>query len=397
MDTSQESTFLEKVHINNFLSLHDVEFALKPLTVLVGANASGKSNVLRALDHLRQMMNEDKLPSSDYLQGVLWAGGADRIGFQLDVKINDTSVLYKLELSPTLENQIMLEQLQLHGIDIISIQEGQGIVRDENDPTRETLYRPSRPKLALKSAGDYGDKPITSALYEFIQNWKFYDFEPGQMRNSEILGQILRGASGNSTRPQPTDIDDDGSVLNPLLLNWYENHQEQFSAVNDALKRCTNRELERSGSNGDVKLNLREGYKTSIPLKWASDGTLRLIAYNVLLHQQKLPSLIAIEEPERNLHPAALHTIANLLEQLAQRTQVIITTHSAQLLDSFSPDSLGDQLGVLLLHHVPGEGTKIVDLESVRQNRTALDGWITDFGIGSAIFQSELLQNVMEG
>jgi len=45
MDTSQESTFLEKVHINNFLSLHDVEFALKPLTVLVGANASGKSNV----------------------------------------------------------------------------------------------------------------------------------------------------------------------------------------------------------------------------------------------------------------------------------------------------------------------------------------------------------------
>lgn len=397
MDPSQELAFLEKVRINNFLSLHDIEFALKPLTVLVGANASGKSNVLRGLDLLRRMMSEDKLPSSDYLQDVLWAGGADHIGFQLDVKINDAPVLYKLELSPTLENQIMLEQLQLHGIDIISIQEGQGIVRDENDHTKETLYRPSRPKLALKSAGDYGDKPITSALYEFIQNWKFYDFEPGQMRNSEIWSQILRGASSNSTQPQPTHIDDDGSRLNPLLLNWYKNYQEQFSAVNDALKRCINRELEHGGSNGDAKLYLREGYKKAIPLKRASDGTLRLIAYNVLLHQQKLPSLIAIEEPERNLHPAALQTIASLLEQLAERTQVIITTHSAQLLDSFSPNSLGDQLGVLLLHHVAGEGTKVIDLEDVRQNRSALDGWIADFGIGSAIFQSKLLADAMEG
>ena len=81
----------------------------------------------------------------------------------------------------------------------------------------------------------------------------------------------------------------------------------------------------------------------------ASDGTLRLVAYYILLNEPELPPLIAIEEPERNLHPGALTDIANVLEQIAERTQVIITTHSSQLLDAFNPKNLADSLGVLLL------------------------------------------------
>ena len=128
----------------------------------------------------------------------------------------------------------------------------------------------------------------------------------------------------------------------------------------------------------------------------ASDGILRLIAYNTLLNEPELPPLIAIEEPERNLHPGALTDIANILEQLAKRTQVIITTHSSQLLDAFNPDNLSDSLGVLLLRNRPGLGTEVLNLEDIRGKREALDGWIADFGIGSAIFDSELLQDLME-
>ena len=101
--------------------------------------------------------------------------------------------------------------------------------------------------------------------------------------------------------------------------------------------------------DGKNQLCLLEGYKNPIPLHGASDGTLRLIAYNILLNEPELPPLIAIEEPERNLHPGALTEIANVLEQIAQRSQVIITTHSSQLLDAFNPESLSDSLGVLLL------------------------------------------------
>ena len=146
----------------------------------------------------------------------------------------------------------------------------------------------------------------------------------------------------------------------------------------------------------DPKLCLLEGYKNPIPLINASDGTLRLLAYNTLLNQSELPPLIAIEEPERSLHPGALKEIAYILEKLAERTQVIITTHSSQLLDTFSSKSLADWLGVLLLRNRPGLGTEVLNLEAIRDKREALKGWIADFGIGSAVFDSGLLQDLME-
>ena len=72
------------------------------------------------------------------------------------------------------------------------------------------------------------------------------------------------------------------------------------------------------------------------------------------------PPLIAIEEPEQNLHPGALADIADFLEQLAERTQVIITTHSSQLLDAFDPEKLSDSLGILLLRNPLGRGTEVI-------------------------------------
>ena len=81
--------------------------------------------------------------------------------------------------------------------------------------------------------------------------------------------------------------------------------------------------------------------------------------------------LIAVEEPERNLHPGALMDVANVLEQLAKKTQVIVTTHSSQLLDAFSCDRLSDSLGVLLLRNRPRLGTEVLNIEAIRNKREA--------------------------
>ena len=89
-----------------------------------------------------------------------------------------------------------------------------------------------------------------------------------------------------------------------------------------------------------------------------------------------------------DLHPGAMTALAK--GQLAE-TQVIITTHSPQLLDAFKPNDLSDSLGVLLLRNHPGRGTEVINLETIRRYRPALDGWITDFGVGSAVFKSALL------
>ncbi len=175
-----------------------------------------------------------------------------------------------------------------------------------------------------------------------------------------------------------------------------KNTPERFHSVSDSLAASTNLRIDQCPINGDNQLCLLEGYKQPIPLGKASDGTLRLVAYYILLNEPELPPLIAIEEPERNLHPGALTDITNVLEQISEHCQVIITTHSSQLLDAFNPENLSDSLGVLLLRNVPGRGTEVINLKDIRGDRAALDGWITDFGIGSAIFESELLQDLME-
>ena len=393
---SEVKTSLEKVHIKNFRSLRDVELSLKPLTVLVGPNASGKSNILGALNLFNKMMIAEELPPVEIIRNSLWAGEGNQIAFQLHTTVEKNPTAYQLQLKAKADNLSADEGLLVKNVKVISIQSGEGVVQDE-DGKNETRYKSN--KLALKSAGDYGDKPITSTLTEFLRGWEFYDFRPELMRGHLsrfpfFMGEVISGKS--ETLSESPKLDDDGSTLSALLSYWYESDRERFNSVSESLADCTHLRIDQCEIEGGNQLCLLEGYEKPIPLVRASDGTLRLIAYYILLNEPELPPLIAIEEPERNLHPGALTDIANVLEQIAERTQVIITTHSSQLLDAFNPENLSDSLGILLLHNRPGQGTEVINLEGIRGDHAALDGWMTDFGIGSALFDSELLQDLME-
>jgi len=391
---TKKTVFLEEVHIKNFLSLRDVVLPLKPLTVLVGANASGKTNILKSLRFLTKTM--DYGPMILDVKDFIWGGKADSACFQLLVKIDESIATYKLELKVKIQvsTKIAVEELVVNGVNVISVQNGYGKVRDE-DGKNPTIYKPTRPKVALKSASDYGNKPLTSALSNFIQEWTFYDFEPDKVREVIDMEEALEGYK--CSHKKPVQLTGDGSTLRAILLYWLMKDKLRFKFINEALENSINRRIEYLPDEGDENLYLSEGCENPISLNFASDGTMRLLGYQVLLNHPHIPSLIAIEEPERNLHPAALKEIASVLERLADRTQVIITTHSSQLLDAFNPESLSSgKMGVLMLQNIPGKGTQIKNLEELRKDRDALDGWIADFGIGSAIFDSELLQDITE-
>ena len=383
----EENVFLENVHIKNYLSLQDVTLPLKDLTVLVGPNASGKSNVLSALNLLNAITSAENPPPNKLIQECLWAGEVNNIVFELQAKVESTVAAYKLELSDNSDNPFVAEELLLKGetdVQAISIANGEGIVKEE-DGVNETNYKSNT--LALKSAGDYGNKPITRSLTKFIKGWEFYNFDIDYLRRS--LTQFLPEKKEIQESPK---LDRYGRNLADVLWNWHENSPESFRNISESLASITKREIEQHLN----QLCLLEGYKNPIPLRDASDGTLRLVAYNILLNEPELPPFIAIEEPEQNLHPGALTDIANVLEQIAERSQVIITTHSSQLLDAFNPETLSDSLGVILLHNHLGIGTEALNLEECSDKGEALKGWIDDFGIGSAIFDSGLLPDEME-
>ena len=71
-----------------------------------------------------------------------------------------------------------------------------------------------------------------------------------------------------------------------------------------------------------------------------SDGTIRLIAILAALYQSPPRTLVVIEEPERNIHPGALAVLADVIKEASTRMQVVITTHSPDLIDHFDPDAI---------------------------------------------------------
>ncbi len=396
---SEQKAFLEKVRIKNFLSLRDVELPLKPLTVLVGPNASGKSNVLSALRLFKQMIIVEEPPTVKVIQNCLWAGQPNHVTFQLHAKIENNPVLYDLKLRSETERHFFSEKLFVNNVKIISVQEGQGEVNDESSKN-QTMYTCMPDRVILGYAIKYGNNSATSAFAEYIKKWNFYNFQP------EVMGEYFQslpfGTDPDFAERQwfqgSPSLSEEGLTYSKLLSFWYKSAPELFDNVSNSLKASTNINIGYRTIDGVNKLCLLEKYKNPIPIERASDGTLRLIAYYILLNQDELPPLIAIEEPERNLHPGVLKEIAYVLERIAERTQVIITTHSSQLLDTFSSGSLSKSLGVLLLRNQSGHGTAVINVEEVRNdpNRKGLDGWIIDFGVGSAIFDSGLLQDLME-
>ena len=115
------------------------------------------------------MMTDEKLPEVELIQGCLWAGKASHITFQLQAEVKETSAVYELEFKADVNNPFVAEELSVEGVKVISIEGGKGEVQDENGKNKTTY---TSNKLALKSAGDYGNKPITSILTKFIKGWE---------------------------------------------------------------------------------------------------------------------------------------------------------------------------------------------------------------------------------
>lgn len=233
---SNRKAFLEKIHIKNFLSLRDVTFPFKPLTVLVGPNASGKSNTIAALDHLQNMITSENLPFFELTMDSFWAGEHQKFSFDLQTKVKEYQTLYYLEIKAEPDFTHHSEQLSVNGVNVISIQDGKGVIRNENGEN-ETKHNSNR--LALMSTEDDGHKPITQALLEFIRNWEFYTFDPSFIRQESVM----RFSTAEKKIRDFPKLDKWGSNLVEVLWGLYNNSSESFRNVSEYLRASTNREI----------------------------------------------------------------------------------------------------------------------------------------------------------
>ena len=386
---SEERSFLKSIQIKNYRNLRDVKLLLKPLTIIVGPNASGKSNILNALYFVQSIIGKGINPLSRTIQESFWAREVNNFSFDLQTQVKDTNTEYELVVKRNSDKYLFSETLLVNNRKIISIDDCQGTVEGETDRSK-TEYNSDVP--ALEALGKFGNRPITRLLCEFIKEWQFQDLDPDFVKGSLRM-----------FHPVEDEIQKDlklsiyGGNLPNILWKWRNDYNQDFINLVDSFYDIMNFRIDYETIDGDDKFSLIEKGKNSLPLEVASDGTLRLIAYLMLRNELEPPSLIAFEEPERSFHPGLLSEIATILSEISENSQVIITTHSSELLNAFLySDFTADSLSILLLRTNAELGTEVINVNEKRRNNEDLAAWMADFGIGSAIFDSPFLQAALE-
>ncbi|MEM0232734.1 MAG: AAA family ATPase [Candidatus Nezhaarchaeales archaeon] len=319
-----------RLHVRNFLSLRDVSIELGKVNVLVGPNASGKSNVARALQlvakHARRGLPE--------LDGY---GALRDLSFNFDPIVNIEIALEaliegtKYGFTLQLTNEKYVEQV-LKGNEVIILHEGnasafrfKGEYKSDVHLSSGLYYGVSVFKSILTTLPSYVGREIY-LLASSLRNISVHSFSPGDLRlKSNIDAEPL--------------LDYYGENLARHLLYLYTERRKDFMRVEEALKNMVPEVEEVIPHIEQTKVEVWIKVKgMDEPLKPhnISDGTLRLLAMITALYGGS--SLVALEEPENCIHPHLLETFMHLVREAP--SQVIIITHSPYLLDYVKPEEV---------------------------------------------------------
>ncbi len=352
--------------IKNMLSFKDVKIELGPLNVLIGPNASGKSNLIETFA-LLQAVPADLAdffrrngPIADWLwKGDLAPGAVSQVAEVTATLDNPTGaqeadrrLIYNLQLAENNERmEVAAEKLenirpyydyQRLPFYYFSVENGYGRVSprrsygESEDSDGEIVTRLTPENFA----------PTRSVLSEIRDPVNF----PVLTQTSRKFGSIRLYRNWNVGRnsparlPQATDgpigfLEEDFSNL-ALMVNDLQTRGLE-KPMDEYLNRFyeTYYSLRSRVFGGAIQLAVNEsGMSSSIPATRLSDGTLRFIALLTVLCHPQPPELVCIEEPELALHPNAMPLLADLLRGASERTQVIVTTHSPDLVDQFTVD-----------------------------------------------------------
>lgn len=182
--------------------------------------------------------------------------------------------------------------------------------------------------LAVNALGQLNKHPRVVALRAFITGW--------------YLSYLAVDSTRHTAEGGPQErLSEKGDNLANVVQYLAEQHPQRLTAIENALAQRVPR-LRSVGAapmpDGRLLLTVRDApFEQPILAKFASDGTLKMLAYLTLLYDPAPPPLIAIEEPENQLHPMLLRGFAAECQQAAQRAQLMISSHSPFLVNALRP------------------------------------------------------------
>ena len=329
---------LKRLELKGYKSIKEASLELRPLNVFIGANGSGKSNLVSFFNLLNHMMTGN-------LQGfVATSGGAHSLlhyGAKLTPQMEAT-----LRFGPSTADFEYWMRLD-HAAEDTLILDERIAIREQHfrGPSIDKLgagHKETKLKLVVPDPNDEWEavrgevKVAFGLMLDQCRVFQFHDTSStsNMRQNGDInRNRLLESDGGNLAavlyKIQQTAPDCYQRIVGTIrqIAPFFDNFNLAPSELNPNVIQLRWRERDRDYDFGPHLL---------------SDGTLRAMALVTLLLQpvKDLPSIIIIDEPELGLHPYALATLAGLLQSASVHSQIIVATESATLLDHFEPEDV---------------------------------------------------------
>jgi predicted ATPase len=395
---------ITELRLERFKSFEDATLKLGPFTVVVGTNASGKSNVRDALRFLHGIGRGYTLPDIfGEKPGEGWEGirggtleatflGATTFALRVALVVEAEGAPHEVEYGIEVEAGRSGQQPRVVDERLAILRDGEEVFgfdeNSPNDPQRRNLrvhrlgtdlatmeILPAETALSSLTDPGYRRSPDRIASQVFAEAWKFtqpcldtlrsmrfLELAPAAMREPSVPGQTTLGDRGENLSSVLLAICD-SQKGKETLLSWVQELTPMDVADLEFVPDATGKVL--------VTLVERDGRKVSAHS--ASDGTLRFLGFLAALLGPEKPRFYFFEELENGIHPVRLGLLTQLIEQNAKggRVQVAGTTHSPQLLGLMSREALRDSSLVYRLPEHRESG--IVSLLEVPTAREVLD------------------------
>ncbi len=347
---------LDRIEIKGFKSIHELDLELRPLNVLIGANGAGKTNFISAFQLLNQIVE------GNLQLFVARSGGADallyfgqKVTSEICIRLHFGRNGYAVRLAPSAQDTLIFadEDYWYHG---------RGYLRPH-----EVSLGSGHKETQLHEEARRGGGRIADYVLKGLKSWKVYHFH--DTSDSAKIKQT--GDIGDNAVLRP-----DASNLAAFLYLLRENHWEHYDRIIRTIRLA-------APFFGDSTLRPSPFNSNKIQLEWhekdsdayfnansLSDGTLRFVCLTTLLLQPTLPSTILIDEPELGLHPYAITLLASMLQSVATKTQVIVSTQSVSLVNQFSPED------IIVVDRENGQSVfKFLKAKEI-------ESWLEEYGLG---------------
>lgn len=358
---------LSKIRIEGFKSIRKADLELGPISVLIGANGSGKSNFISLFDmlanitkgHLRRYVME-----SGYSDSLLYYGSEVTqemlIGLTFEAETGIST--YEARLTDTSEAILYFSDEQLY-FQKTSADKKEAILNNSSGREETNL-------ISIDLQNEKAEV-IVNLMRNGIQSFHFHDTsEKAPIRRPRKIeyGKVFHHNADN---------------LAAYLYKFRKTNDWHYKKIVDTIRLVApffhDFELEPEDNAKYIKLKWREfGSDYLFEPHQHSDGLLRFISLATLLLQpeENLPDLIIIDEPELGLHPSAINVLGGMIRSASHFSQIIIATQSVSVVDQFGVKDI-----VVL------ERKKINDKNEFATKMKKLDpkeleSWLEDYTLG---------------